>query len=441
MNIRSLTFAFIVAAGFFSGFPLAHAETKVQILHTKGGIEAWLVQNANLPIIAVEFAFMGGAAQDPKGKEGLAHFTAGMFDEGAGPLDARAFQQKLQRLAVSLRFNPSEDYLAGAMQTLSANRQEAFELLRLSLAEPRFEQDAVERVRGQATAMLRRQANDPDRRAYLAFSAAAFPDHPYGKPIEGTEETVRTIRREDIVAAHKRLLARDNLKITVAGDIDAVELEALLDKTFGGLPEKADLKPVEDVELQSRGRRIVVDLKSSQSRIQFGAIGPKRHDPDFMAVSILSSILGGDSLTTRLFDAIREKRGLAYGVNTSLLWYRHAGIFMGLLSSRNEMAAEALKVAEQEISKFAQEGPSAKELEDAKNFLVGTYALRFDTTAKIAGLLLGLRVDDLDPSYLTEREKLICAVTIDDVRKAAQKYLKDPLLVVVAGEPKDVKSQ
>lgn len=430
----------LIAALFLSMAAQAMAEIKVQHVRSRQGIEAWLVHEKSMPIIAISFAFLGGAAQDPPGKPGLTQFMAGLLDEGAGPYDARSFQEKLQALAISLSFSLDRDYLAGSLQTLSANRETAFELLRLALTSPRFEADAVERVRGQIFSVLRRQANDIDKQAADAFVAAAFPNHPYGLPTLGTEDSVRGLSRDEIVAAHKRLLAKNSLKVSVVGDIEPQELANALDAIFGNLPDKAELTPVPEIKIQSAGKRIVVKETGPQSQIQFGQAAPKRRDPDFMAAYVMNHMLGGSSFSSRLYKEVREKRGLTYGVYTDISTLDHAALFVGSLATKNETAGEALKLVEQETTRFMNEGPAAEELEQTKSYLIGYYPLRFDTTMKIASLLLGLQLDSLTPAYLTEREKLIRAVTIEDVRRVAKKILQNPLLVVVAGEPKGIEA-
>jgi zinc protease len=438
--IRRILFSAFLIFVIFIETPYAHAGIKVESVRSPGGIEAWLVHEASIPIIAVEFAFTGGASQDPKGKDGLAQFMVGLLDEGAGPYDSRSFQEKLQGLAIAMNFGAGRDYITASMQTLSANRDAAFELLRLALTTPRFDKDAVERVRGQISSLISSRTNEIDRQASYAFSAAVFPNHPYGRRTEGTQETLRAISRDDILGAYKQLLARDNLKITVVGDISADDLAKLLDKTFGSLPAKAELKPVEEVKLQGGGHHIIIQQKGPQSFIEFGAPGPKRHDPDYMASYVLNHMLGGSSFSSRLYKELREKRGLTYGVYTDLTPLDHTGAFIGTLSTRNETAGEALKLVEQEVVRFVKDGPSAQELEDAKTYLIDYYPLNFDTTGKIANLLMGLQLEDFTPAYITEREQMIKAITIGDVRKAAQKIFHDPFLVVVVGDPKGIET-
>lgn len=437
---RRFSFLLLVFVFAWSALP-ACAETKVETVRSKGGIEAWLVQDATVPIIAVSFGFMGGSTQDPKGKEGLTQFMCGLFDEGAGPYDSRAFQEKLQTLAISLSFGTDRDFITGSLRTLSANRKEAFELLRLALNQPHFDKVAVERVRGQIAALQKSRANDAAWQAAYAFSETAYPNHPYGQRTVGTEQTVRAITRDDIVGASKRLLARNNLKIAVVGDITADELSKTLDDVFGALPEKAALKPVEEIRQKGEGRVVIVPLNGPQSRIQFGIAGPKRKDADFMASFVLNQILGGDTFSSRLYKEIREKKGYTYGVYTELATLDHSASFVGSMATRNEVAGDALKLVNQEVARFVKEGPAADELENIKAYLIGSYPLHFDTTGKIAGLLLGLQLDDFPASYITEREQLIRAVKADDVRKAAQKIFSQPFLTVIAGAPKGVEAK
>lgn len=438
---RKFTLLALILGFFVTGLASAQATTKVRQIRSPGGIEAWLVRETSIPIIAVHFAFAGsGAAQDPQGKEGLSQLMVSLLDEGAGPYDARSFQEKLQTLAISIGFDVDKDNLTGSLQTLSANRDTAFELLRLAINEPRFDADAIERMRTHILTAQREETNDPERQALYAFTEAAFSGHPYGRRRLGTESTVRALTRDDILGRNKNILARDNLKITVVGDIEEAELGRALDKIFSPLPQKAMLVSVPEVKMQGQGRRIVVDLKGPQSQMIFGQTGPKRRDLDFMASYLLNHMLGGSSFSSRLYKELREKRGLTYGIYTSLSTLDHAGLFEGTLATRNDTAAEALKLVQQEVDRFRKEGPTEQELKDTKSYVIGYYPLSFDTTGKIASLLLGLQLDGFTPDYLTEREKLINAVTLEDIKRAAEKLFKEPFLVVVAGQPKGLET-
>jgi zinc protease len=290
-------------------------------------------------------------------------------------------------------------------------------------------------VRSQVLAGLRHEAKDPGRVAGRAFREDAFPGHPYGRPTQGSLETVPAITRDDLVAMHRNCLARDNILIAAVGAIDAGRLAALADSTFEGLPGKANVAPVADATPVMAARR-VIDLDVPQSTIRFGLPGVSRHDPDFMTAVVVNHILGGGVFSARLFKEVREKRGLAYSVHSQLASHDHAAMFTGGTSTKNERAAESLSVIEEEIAKLVAEGPDEDELDKAKKYLVGSYVLRFDTSTKIAANLVGLQTDGFPVEFLDRRNELIGAVTMEDVKRVARRMFEGrKLLVTVAGRP------
>ena len=413
---------------------VAHA-TKIERVAGPGGIEAWLVQEKTVPLIAMDFAFRGGAIQDPAGKAGVGNLVASLLDEGAGELDSNAFHERLENKAVQLGFSVERDHFRGYVRTLVENKDEAFDLLRLSLTAPRFDGQDVERIRAQVVAKLTRETTSPTEIGRQRWWAAAFPDHPYGRPVEGTLESVPGISIDDLKAYTRRVLARDNLTVAVVGDIDAAGVRAILDKVFGALPAKADLAPVGAAHLENLGSRIVVDLDVPQAVVTFGGPGIARNDPDFMAAYLVNHILGGGAFSSRLYHEVREKRGLAYSVYSSLVWLDHAAIFIGGTGTRAERANETVDLIEQEIRRLADTGPTTDELAGAKSFLKGSYALGFDTSSKIAGQLVQIQLDNLGIDYIDRRSGLIDAVTIEDVRRVAKRLLDPGLLVTVVGRP------
>lgn len=415
---------------------LSRSPTEVAALRSPGGIEAWHVESHVVPLIALAFSFEGGAAQDPADKPGVAHMMARLLDEGAGTLDSDAFQERLASRAIEMSFNAGADALGGSLKTLVKHADEAFELLRLALAEPRFDADAVERVRAQTIAGLRYQANDPGVMASRRFFQEAFPDHPYGRPNSGTVESIAAITRDDLVAFHRRALARGNLKIAVVGAIGAGALEDALDRVFGALPAHAALAAVAGVRMAGLGSRHVVDLDVPQSVIRFGLDGVAWRDPDFVPAYVLNHILGGGAFTSRLFQEVREKRGLAYSVGTSLVSYRASAMTWGYTATKNERVPEAMAVIAEEMARLRDEGPSEDELAKARNYLVGSYALGFDTSTKIAHQLAQIAFEGLGIDYIARRNGLVAGVTREDVRRVAGRTLGDGrMLVVVAGRP------
>jgi zinc protease len=413
--------------------PLGTANaTNIQRVISPGGIEAWLVQDATVPIIAMEYAFAGGSSQDPADKPGVANLVAGMLDEGAGELDAKAFRERLERRAIDLSFNDSREHLRGSLRTLRENREEAFDLLRLALTQPRFDAEPLERGRAQTLATLRRQSTSPNEIANRRFFEAAFGGHPYAWPPNGTTESVTKISVDDLRTYAKRVLARDTLKIAVVGDIDPATLGATLDRVFGGLPAKADLRPIAPVELQVPAARVNVTLDVPQTVVLFGAPGIKRSDPDFMTAFVLNHVLAG-GMTSRLYREVREKRGLVYSISESLVWFRETAFVIGSTATRADRANDTIETTEKEIRRIATEGPSQVELDEAKSYLKGSQMLSLDTSSKIAGALLQYQIDNLGIDYIDRRNSLVDAVTLDDAKRVAKRLWDQRFLTVVVG--------
>ncbi len=409
---------------------------RVQHVTSPGGIAAWLVEDYAVPLVAMEFSFAGGAAQDPAGKAGAGALLGGLLDEGAGDLDAEAFHRALDDHAIRMSFNVDRDEFGGHMQTLSRHVGKAFELLALAVNAPRFDQAPLERVRGQLNAMLKRESKEPNSMAAQAWRRAAWPDHPYSRSPRGELGEIEAVTRDDLVALHRKLLARDTLKISVVGAINAQSLAAHLDAVFAGLPASAGLAPIPPIEVGGLGRRIVVDFDVPQANIRFGRPGIARADRDYIAAMVVNHILGGGSFTSRLFQEVREKRGLTYSVYSTLGTAEFSPTLIGATSTKNERAGESLSVIEAECARLANEGPTADELDKAKKFITGSYALRFDTSTKIAGHLLQLQREGFDASYLDRRNAEVEAVTLDDAKRVARRLIGDAsLLVVVVGRP------
>ena len=435
--MRKLLFAVLL---LFAVVP-AEAAVKIQEVRTPGGLLAWLVRDTAVPIIAVEFGFRsGGAALDPEGKQGLANFASGLLDEGAGELDSQAFQMRLDELAVKLDFSADRDEFSGSLQTLSKNRDEAFRLLGLALQRPRFEPAAVERIRSQILTRLERDLEDPNTIAMRSWFDSSFKDHPYHKPVWGYPETVKAVGADDLKEFARTRLSRDALVIGVTGDITAEELGPLLDSVFGGLPAKGDpSRAIAETQPRNLGQLEVIRRQNPQSAITFGLPGLKREDPDWYAAYVMNYVLGGGGFNSRLMEEVREKRGLTYGVYTYLYPLDHAGVWLGSVATQNARVAETLEVIRATLRRFVDEGPSEKEVEDAKTYINGSFPLSLTGSSRIARLLVSIQRNDLGQDYLDQREALMNAVTQADVQRVARRLL-DPekMLTIVVGDPKGV---
>ena len=417
------------------------AAAKVQRLVTPGGIEAWFVRDATVPVIAMEYAFGGGAAQDPKDKSGTANMVASLMDEGAGDLDSAAFRERMERRAIELSFNAQRDYLRGSLRMLKDHRDEAFDLARLAVTSPRFDTADVERIRAQIMSGLRRESTNPNALATRKFLQVAFRDHPYSRQSNGSLTDVPKIGVDDIKAYKQRIVARDTLKVSVVGDIDPDTLASLLDKTFGALPAKADLVPVPEIAVSKPPQKAFVTLDVPQTVITFGSPGIKRDDPNFMAAYIVNHILGGGTLSSRLYHEVREKRGLAYGVSSQLIWMQHSGLWIGNTATRADRATETIDTVTSEVKRLAEEGPTQKELDEAKSYLNGSQMLALDTSSKLAGALLQYQLDKMPIDYIEKRSAIIDAVTLDQAKAAAKRLWADGLLSVVVGRAPQAAAQ
>ncbi|WP_243611858.1 M16 family metallopeptidase [Shimia aestuarii] len=419
---------------FFVALPL-RAEVDIKEVTSPGGIKAWLVEEPSIPFVALELRFKGGASLDAPGKRGATNLMMGLLEEGAGELDARGFARAAESLAASFSYTAGDDAVSVSARFLTENRDKAVDLLRLSLVDPTFPEQAVERVRGQVLSGLRSDMKDPNAIAGRAFKAMAFGDHPYGTPYEGSLESVSALTRDDLVAAHKAVLARDRLYVSAVGDITAEDLGVLLDTLLGDLPETGAPMPG-PAELRLEGGVEVVEFDTPQSVAHFGQKGLERDDEDFFAAYVMNVILGGGGFESRLMTEVREKRGLTYGVYSYLVPKDHAALYLGSVASANDRIAEAISVIRAEWERLVEDGVTQDELDKAKALLTGAYPLRFDGNGAIARIMVGMQLDDLPIDYIKTRNDKVNAVTREDVNRVARELL-DPegLQFVVAGKP------
>jgi len=407
----------------------------IQEVKSGKGITAWLVEDHTVPIVAIRFVFDGGTAQDPAGKEGLANLMSGLFDEGAGDLDSDAFQVKLDDAGAEMSFDAQRDGTYGSMRMLSEEKDAAFDLLTLAVNRPRFDQAPLDRVRAQVLSGIIANERDPNAIAQRKWLSAIYGEHPYSRPDEGTRQSIAAITPQDLGAFHKASFARDGLHIAVVGDIDAATLKRKLDQLFGDLPQKQALAPVADTQ-PKLGQHLEVDYDLPQTSLQLAYPGVKRSAPDFFAAVLMNDILGGGTFTSRLYDEVREKRGLAYGVDSNLIDHEHSNALVITTATRSDRAAETLALVRKVVKELAEQGPTAAELEAAKKYMIGAYAINnLDSSGSIAATLLELQLDNLGIDYLQRRAALINAVTISDVKAAAKKLLSPDPAIMVVGPP------
>jgi zinc protease len=426
---------YILVALLVSTLP-ALALTVEQIVSAKG-IKAWLVEEHSVPLIAMKFAFAGGAAQDPRGKEGLTTLVCDLLTEGAGNLSAADFKHQVSLLGARLTVSGGRDAIYGGLETPSERFGPSAELLRLALIEPRLYLEAIDRVRGQSLTNLALAASDATALALDRWYAEAFANRAYGRPVNGTPESLARLMRDDVEAQHARLFARDGLKVVIVGHIDRRAAAEALDAIFGGLPEKAQLTGTERVEPRSVPAPVVIDKDFPLASAIFGLPALRSDDPDFPALQVLNHIIGSGNFDARLMEEIRVKRGLAYSVKTSLIRDSMTSLLFGGFATKNENMGTALDVLKDVLSKTARDGPTLSQFDNAKLYLTGSFLLDFDTSAKVASSLLRLWIDGEGPEYLGTRNQKINAVTLGDIKRVAGEVLKvDRLIVTIVGRPK-----
>ena len=426
---------FILTVWFAVAGSMAVAATEIQTITSEGGIDAWIVEEPSIPFVALEIRIRGGTSLDAPGKRGAVNLMMALIEEGAGDMDAQAFQTELENLAASFSFRANDDSLSISAEFLTENRDEALALLQSALVNPRFDQDAIDRVRGQVLSGIASDAKNPNRIAGAALNAAAFGDHPYGTNPDGTVESVNALTRQDMIDAHQATFTKDRVYVGAVGDITAEELGPILDALLGELPENGPDFP-EDIDFGLSGGVTVIDYETPQSVALFGHSGIERDDEDFFAAYIINEALGAGGFESRLMQEVREKRGLTYGISTFLVPKFHAEMYLGQVASANDTIAEAIEVTRAEWARMANEGMTQEELDSVKTYLTGSYPLRFDGNGEIASILVGMQMTDLPPDYVANRNDYIEAVTLEDVSRVAKELLRpEDLHFVVVGQP------
>jgi len=433
--MRRLAAALVLVLAFATG---ASAQgQRIERVVSPGGIETWLIRDNTLPILAIEFAWRGGSAADPDGKEGRAAMTADLLVQGAGARDQQEFAAILEDKSISLGFSAGSDSTSGSLRVLSRDKELGVALLADALTAPRFDARQIERIRTNILTGISRDETSPETLGRRAFARAAFGAHPYARPARGTAESVRGLVEADFRAQLAALYARDNLVVAAVGDTTPEELGRLVDRAFGGLPAKA--APGVDLPqapFGGAGRTIVIRRPGAQTFALFGHGGIARDDPDLFAATVVNYILGGGGFNSRLMLSVRERAGLTYGIGTGFAIFERANLLQGSTSSENGTVARALDLVRGEWERMGREGPTEDELKGAKDYLLGSYPLQFDRTDRIARMLVNARLDGRGIDWFAERQRRIAAVTLEDARRvAARLFRAQDLLVVAVGEP------
>jgi len=408
----------------------------VQKLKTPAGIEVWLVQDKTIPVISMSYSFDGGLAYDPDDKPGVGRLVSILLDEGAGDMTGQEFQSSLADNSIDMKFTAGRDAFYGRLKTLKANKDVSFHLLALALNKPRFDGDAIERLRNANVTVIREDMADPDWLVEHSFNGMVFEGHPYGAPALGTLDSMTKITKQDLLDYVHAQFGRDGLKVTIAGDLSREEATKAVDDVFATLPAQAEQLDEKAPEFKSTGKTIMLPINAPQTYISVGEAGLKRTDKDWAAATIINYILGGNSADARLTREMHKKRGLTSVVTSTLTGMKHAGVIQASFTADNGKVAEGLQALRQEWTRLATDGATDEEVQAAKAYLTGSLPLELTSTSSISDHLNELQREGLDSDYINQRNAAINAVTTPDVKRVSARLLKpDNLTTIIVGQP------
>lgn len=434
---------FYFSSTFVALLMLLSAPAQADILNIKtvtsaSGLKAWLVEDHTVPVISIRFMFRdAGAVNDPADKQGLSQIMSNTLDEGAGDLDSKAFQGKLNDHSISLGFQSSRDDFGGTVKTLSKYQDEAFDLLSLALTKPRVDKEPVGRMIESNLVRIRSNMTDPEWMNARLTNDVIYAGHPYAMNAGGTINSLSKITPDDLRAKFKTQFAKDNLIVAVAGDMTEQQVAGMLDKVFAQLPEKADIKKIDDVTFHGDAGVTVYQQKIPQTVINMVIPGIKHTDPDYHAAEVMDFVLGSSGFGSRLTEEVREKRGLTYGIYSSLAEMKHAGTLSIGTATRNDMTDEVIRISKDVMGSLTTAPITEKELKDAKSFLIGSVPLQLTSNDRISGIMIGLLSDDLPANYMEERAAAIEKLSVDDILRVSKRLLKtNNIKIILVGQPK-----
>jgi len=401
---------------------------------TANGMTVLVLEQHFLPIVEIHALIKAGSAQDPPDKAGLANLVASLLDEGTTTRSSKQLAEQIDFIGGSLEVKTSEDFTTASARVLKKDADTGFTLLADVLQHPAFHKQEFERIRNQILGEMASDNDDPGHVAMKAFNQMVFHGHPYRWPLQGTEESLAKITVTDVFGFYGREYVPSQVILTIVGDVTVDQATALVQTHFGGwkkasAPVRTTKKaaPIEKKSVQ------LIEKDLTQSNIVLGHGGISRNNPDFYAVTVMNYILGAGGFSSRLMDSIRDKQGLAYGIMSHFDARLMPGSFWINLQTRSETTNQAISGVLAELKAIRDTPVSEQELAEAKSFLVGSFPLRLDSTAKLAQVLAQVEFYGLGFEYFSQYPKWIERVTKEDVQRVARQYL-DPqryALVVV----------
>jgi zinc protease len=399
------------------------------------GLTVLHAENHNLPVVMITLIVNAGQVHEPKEKAGLANMTAEILSEGTKTRTSKEISEATDFIGASLGVSAGSDYTTLSLSVLKKDIHKGFEIFSDVLLHPSFPQEEILRIKELIKGSLKHQEEDPSFLADRAFRKEVFGDHPYARLLEGSIETIDILTKEDMTKFYSAYFVPNNSILSIAGDLSAEELQGMLQQYLNEW-KKTDIPPKGSEPTAQKIKKAVlkIDKDLTQANIIIGNLGLQRDHPDYYAVSVMNYIFGGGGFSSRLVQAIRDEKGLAYDVHSFFAAQKEKGSYQIGLQTKNESANTALDEIIKQVNKITTELVLDQELSDAKSYLTGSFRRRLDTNRKIADFFAMVEFYNLGLDYITKYPDYINAVTKEDVLRVAQKYLSTEhyVLVVVA---------
>ena len=417
--------------------PSAHA-LDIQRWRTAEGATVLLVERHENPIVDISVQFpAAGSIADPQGKNGLADFAAGLLTNGTQKYDEENFNKRINDLAAQLGSDNDRESSSLTLRSLSrpATLRQAGELMQQALSQPRYDAEVFRRTRQQAELALRQNESQPGYIAMRESVKLDYPQHPYSAAAYTSVQSLQAVSLDDVKTFHRNQYAKEGAVVALVGDLNRRQADRLVGSLLKGLPEKAQTAAKVQPVNEQVGRRADIPFASEQAQVVMSMPLISRNDPDYYALVAGNYILGGGGFDSRLMKTLRDEHGYVYGVSSNLMPQREKGRFVIQFATQKSQAPKALEAAESVLRRFIAEGPTEAELQQAKDNIIGSFPLRFDTNQKLLGYLGMIGLYDLPSDWMEQYPKKIEALTVDDVKKAWQRRVKPENLntVVVGG--------
>lgn len=405
------------------------------------GLTVLFVERHAIPALQVHLVIKTGSVADPAGRTGLAALTAGVLAKGTATRSAVEIAEAIDFVGGSLGTEATEDFSSVSLTVLKKDLQAGLSLMTDVVLHPAFPSAEVDRVRRETLSAIQAAKDDPGTVADLAFAPLVFGQHPYGRPVQGVETTVSSLTREEVVAFHRAFYRPNNAVLVFVGDLTLREARRVAKSAFGGWEKQGIPAVTVPAIAPLRERRVaMIDKDLTQATVVLGHVGIARRDPDFYAVTVMNYILGGGSFSSRMMSRIRDNEGLVYGISSGYDARQYPGSFAVGLQTKTESAPVAIRAVIEEIAKMRAEGVTETELEAARNYLAGSFPLRYETNVRLANLLGMVELYGLGLTYFEDYPRNIRAVTRDDVRRVASARLdQERYVLVVVGRTGAIK--